>query len=53
MQTGENIRCENKHLLDTFYARMCSDGAIFLEGGGNKRENRNVRPTESVKFYRE
>ena len=49
MQTGENVHRGNKHLLDTFYARMCSDGAVSGRGeGGGTKENCNVRPIESV-----
>jgi len=52
VQTGENVYRENKHLLDTFYARTCSDEA-FLVGVGGREKIVMLGLSNLCKFYRE
>lgn len=52
MQTGGNVHRENKHLFDTFYARMYSDGAVSVGGGGQKKIV-ILGLSNLCKFYRE
>ena len=49
---GGNVHRENKHLFDTFYARMYSDGAVSVGGGGQKKIV-ILGLSNLCKFYRE